>query len=143
MGARTNAERDLHMATLLDDGFEQSGVPVTRHAPARFREPSLVASADAAAVPAPALHLAAFHARGRHGVQLRLVRGGTLRGSILHDGVHRVAATTPIHATLAIAHVKPGTLGTRRVMADKGVAACSVRPGRHGCTFHTRDKRKT
>ena len=140
MGARTNTERDLHMATLLDDGFEQSGVPVTRHAPARFREPSLVASADATAMPAPALHYAAFHVRGRHGhlVQVRLVHS-----VILHDAVHRVSAANSLHATLAIAHVKPAALGTRRAMAAKGVAACSIRPGHHGCTFHTRDKRKT
>ena len=128
MGARSNPERDLHMASLLDDGFEQLGVPVTRHAPARFREPSLIAAADAAPVPQPVIHLAAF----RHG-----------RHALLHDGVHRTTASARIRPTLAIAHVHAGALGSRRAMAAKGVAACTAKAGHHGCTFSTRDKRRT
>ena len=64
MGASSNPERDLHMATLLDDGFTQEGVPVTRHAPSRFRLPSLIASAEAAPVAGVALRYAAFHHHG-------------------------------------------------------------------------------
>ncbi len=70
MGARSNPERDLHMANLLDDGFEQLGVPVTRHAPSRFRMPSLIAAADAAPVPDAGLHIVAFR-HGRHAPALR------------------------------------------------------------------------
>ena len=125
MGARSNTERDLHMASLLDDGFEQLGVPVTRHVPARFREPSLVAEADAAPGPLGSVHFVAY----RHG-----------RRGLVHDGVHRGAQVSP---TLAVAHVHAGALGTRKSMAAKGVAACTTRPGHHGCTFPTRDKRLT
>ncbi len=111
MGARSNPERDLHMASLLDDGFEQLGVPVTRHAPARFRVPSLIASADASTLPVASLHYAAFR-HGRHAAALR--------------------------PTLVVAHVHAGG---RRVVASRAVAACTAKAGHHGCTFHTRDKR--
>ena len=111
MGARSNPERDLHMASLLDDGFEQLGVPVTRHAPSRFRLPSLIASADASTLPAASLHFAAF----RHG--------------------HRVVQQ--LRPTLALAH----GVSSHRGLAAKAVATCSAKAGHHGCTFHTRDKR--
>ena len=51
MGASTGTERDMHMASLLDAGFEQLGVPVSRGEP-RTRVPLLVASASAATLPA-------------------------------------------------------------------------------------------
>jgi D-alanyl-D-alanine carboxypeptidase len=47
MGAGSNAERDIHMASLLDGGFEQMDVPVARHEE-RMHMPSLIASASAA-----------------------------------------------------------------------------------------------
>ncbi len=50
MGASNGAERDTHMAALLDNGFERMGVPVS-HEPARFRNAALVASAAAATLP--------------------------------------------------------------------------------------------
>ncbi len=70
LGARSNAERDAHMASLLDDGFEQLGVPVVRHAPSRFRLPSLIASADASTLPPGSLRYAARWHRS-HGHQMR------------------------------------------------------------------------
>ncbi len=131
MGARSNPERDLHMASLLDDGFEQLGVPVTRHAPPRFRMPSLIASADASTLPGSGLRLAAFHGRGRHGHAGR------------DAARHLQANTLQLQPTLAIAHVRAGGAGSRHVLVTKGVATCSASPHHHGCTFHTRDKRKT
>ncbi len=50
MGAANGGERDEHMASLLDAGFEQMGVPVSQGAP-RMRMPLLVASAAAATLP--------------------------------------------------------------------------------------------
>ena len=50
MGASNGTERDMHMASLLDAGFEQMGVPVSRGEP-RTRVPLLVASASAATLP--------------------------------------------------------------------------------------------
>jgi D-alanyl-D-alanine carboxypeptidase len=128
MGARSNPERDLHMATLLDDGFEQLGVPVTRHAAPRFRLPSLIASADAATLSATPVQFT-FHQRGKRG------RAG--------HGLVRVASTLQVRPTLALAHGKNLVLGTPRAMAAKGVATCSTRAHHHGCSFPTRDKRKT
>ena len=51
LGMRANGERDVHMASLLDDGFERMDVPVMRRVPTRTRVPALIAAADAAALP--------------------------------------------------------------------------------------------
>ncbi len=50
MGASNGAERDTHMAALLDAGFERMGVPISRE-PTRSRNALLVASASAAMLP--------------------------------------------------------------------------------------------
>ena len=50
MGAYNGAERDTHMAALLDAGFERMGVPISRE-PQRLRTAPLVASAAAAILP--------------------------------------------------------------------------------------------
>ena len=115
MGARSNPERDAHMATLLDDGFEQLGVPVTRHAAPRFRPPSLIASAEAAPLGA-SVHLAAFgaHWRRRHG-----------------------AASMQ----LALAHSRAAGLASH-ALAVRGVGACGSGTHRHGCSS-SHDKRRT
>lgn len=52
LGASNGGERDSHMASLLDAGFEQMGVPVVRPEPHRSRFPALIASASAAPLPA-------------------------------------------------------------------------------------------
>ena len=80
MGAASNPERDIHMASLLDDGFTQLGVPITPHAVRHFRMPSLIEVAEAAP---PRAHF-------RHGRLTRL--------AVRHQ------AGMP-HATLAVAHV--------------------------------------
>jgi D-alanyl-D-alanine carboxypeptidase len=54
MGALNGVERDTHMASLLDAGFERMGVPISRGGP-RSRMPALVASASAATLPAATL----------------------------------------------------------------------------------------
>ena len=51
LGMRANGERDVHMTSLLDDGFERMDVPVMRRLPSRIRVPTLVAAADAASLP--------------------------------------------------------------------------------------------
>ncbi len=113
MGARSNPERDLHMASLLDDGFEQLGVPVTRHVPSRFRDPSLIAAADASIV-APGVHFAAF----RH--------------------VHRGRAGAQLRPTLVVARVHAGAVAGHHL----AVATCAAKSGHHGCGFAGRDKRR-
>ena len=51
MGASNGSERDVHMASLLDAGFDQLGVPVSRFESARQRFPTLVETAAAATLP--------------------------------------------------------------------------------------------
>ncbi len=132
LGARSNTERDAHMAGLLDDGFEQLGVPVVRRPASRFRMPALIASADASTLPPSSLRYIALH-RHMHRVKGRLV----------HESERRVAMTVQLRPTLAVAHVKSSTLGSRRAMAAKGVAACTTKAHHHGCAFPTRDRRGT
>ncbi len=55
MGASNGYERDSHMASLLDAGFDRMGVPVSRGEPMRVRAPALVAAASAATLPAASL----------------------------------------------------------------------------------------
>ena len=118
MGARSNPERDLHMASLLDDGFEQLGVPVTRHAAPRFRMPSLMASADPSTLPPTAVRLAAFHLAGHHGKFARVP-------------AHRWA--------VALASRPAVSAGVRHPAAAKASAACGT--GHHACTLAVRDRR--
>ena len=92
MGASSNGERDLHMANLLDDGFEQLGVPVVRHAAPRVRLPVLLASADVNPLSMASLRYAATHAQ-RH-----------THGKSAHDGPRQIALTAKLRPTLAVAH---------------------------------------
>jgi D-alanyl-D-alanine carboxypeptidase len=62
LGASSNPERDAHMATLLDQGFEQLDVPPERRTAVANRLPSLVGTAHAASLAAPSVRPAA-HAR--------------------------------------------------------------------------------
>ncbi|HEX3575792.1 MAG TPA: D-alanyl-D-alanine carboxypeptidase family protein [Rhodopila sp.] len=54
MGAATNGERDIHMASLLDHGFEQMDVPITRKPVQIASRISLISTAHAAEVTHPA-----------------------------------------------------------------------------------------
>ncbi len=60
LGASTGSERDLHMAALLDQGYERLGVPVGRYAAPPTRFPALIASASAATLPHLTIRLAAL-----------------------------------------------------------------------------------
>jgi len=106
MGAASNGERDLHMASLLDDGFTQMGVPIaprTHH----FHLPSLLASAEAAPMHG--------HAHGRyHVVNGRLVRYASHAGA-RPPVIHAMAKTS-----LAVGHG----------------GACHAHGGHHTCHSH-------
>lgn len=78
MGAASNPERDIHMASLLDDGFEQMNVPVLRHEEPRYRLPSLIASAQAAPMPVSAPRVR-FYAAARGSRRYRLVMQAAVR----------------------------------------------------------------
>ncbi len=118
LGARSNGERDAHMASLLDDGFEQLGVPVKPRPPSHFHMPSLMASAEAAPF-RPSVRLVLAHGRA-HG--------------LVHRHLDQVAAH---HQPLSGQAVQP------HVLTAHAVATCSARGHKHGCGFATRDKRST
>ena len=54
LGASTNPERDIHMASLLDNGFEQMDVPVFRKPVRMASRVTLISSAHASEVVRPA-----------------------------------------------------------------------------------------
>lgn len=69
LGAASGWERDQHMASLLDQGFEREGVPIlmARHdAPAPFRINQFISLAQAAPFMAPPQPRYYFMARGGH-----------------------------------------------------------------------------
>jgi len=53
LGAASNGERDIHMAALLDRGFEQMDVPISRGATQTAARMTLISSAHAAEVAHP------------------------------------------------------------------------------------------
>ena len=56
LGAASNGERDIHMASLLDRGFEQDDVPIARRPVPAVTHIALIATAHAAEMSRPALH---------------------------------------------------------------------------------------
>jgi D-alanyl-D-alanine carboxypeptidase len=87
MGASSNPERDIHMASLLDNGFTQLGVPITPRAPRHFRLPPIIEVAEAAT---PRMHYTAFR-------NYRMVHG-----HVVHVALHHALGVP--RATLAMAH---------------------------------------
>jgi D-alanyl-D-alanine carboxypeptidase len=118
MGAASNPERDIHMATLLDNGFTQMGVPITPHAPRRFHMPSLIASADAAPLRAQRTSL---HMHGHY-----------VHGHFVRFAMARHAESAAPHATLALAHGHSLAASARaRVLASVG--GCKTHGGHRHC----------
>jgi len=58
LGAASNAERNAHMAMLLNQGFDQMGVPAEQRTTVASRVPSLVSTAHAATLGEPPLRMA-------------------------------------------------------------------------------------
>ncbi len=58
LGAGSNPERDVHMALLLNEGFEQMGVPPEQRTLVANRMPSLVSTAHAATLTEPPIRMA-------------------------------------------------------------------------------------
>jgi D-alanyl-D-alanine carboxypeptidase len=126
MGAASNPERDVHMATLLDNGFTQMGVAITPHAPRRFRMPSLIASADASTLRP---HLTSLRSHG-HYVHGRWVH--TPGASVRLTSHHAAEGVTP-HATLALAHGHSLAASARARLLG---SACKAHGHTH-CVSHT------
>ncbi len=86
LGMRSNGERDVHMTSLLDDGFEKMDVPVLRRAPSRVRVPTLIAAAEAASLPlrvAPVLPFRYAMHRGPEPIAHRIAHSGAGPGRSL------------------------------------------------------------
>jgi D-alanyl-D-alanine carboxypeptidase len=113
MGAASNPERDIHMASLLDNGFSQLGVPITPHAPRHFHLPSLIETADAAPLRP---HFTSL--RGHH-----MAHGRTVRLAL-----HRNAEAAAPHATLAVAR------GRSLIASARAFAGCHIH---HHCARRT------
>ena len=132
LGAKSNNERDAHMADLLDDGFEQMGVPVVRHPASHFHMPVLIASADASTLSIANLRYAALHGHGhRHKPHERLVL----------EAAQRAAPGRKLHVTLAVAHVRTLAVGQHHAGAGKRLTAEATRPVHHG--LRAREQRRT
>ena len=87
MGASNGYERDTHMASLLDAGFDRMGVPISRGEPMRSRMPLLVAAASAATLPPSSLP-PSWRARSRPGVRLAAARAmPVVRGPFVHAAI--------------------------------------------------------
>ena len=107
LGASSNGERDQHMANLLDDGFEQLGVPVVRHPAPRLRMPVLLASADINTLSIASLRETASrsqrhqHGRPMHESARQIAFGARLKPTLAvahgHALVHKASATTVKH----------------------------------------------
>ncbi len=96
MGAGSNAERDVHMATLLDDSFVQLGVPVERRPVPRFHIPSLIASAEAAPLRPHSVswrrhhggHLTFVHLASQHVASAHHSANISLHLAVMHGHAH-------------------------------------------------------
>ncbi|HET6306137.1 MAG TPA: D-alanyl-D-alanine carboxypeptidase [Rhodopila sp.] len=75
MGAGSNGERDIHMAALLDRGFEQMDVPVVRRPMLVASRISLMSSAHAAEVPRVTAHMASARMAEVTRVSARVAEG--------------------------------------------------------------------
>ncbi len=117
MGAASNPERDVQMASLLDDGFESMGVPVMRRAAPPPRLPSLMAAAEAETLPVVT--------RWRHGRRERRVYAAAEPRRQLvhlrHYGSHASWSPQP-RVQMAVAR--------GRILHASGGGSCAHRHGR-------------
>ena len=132
LGAATGAERDRHMAALLDQGFERLGVSplLARLEP---RVPSFISAAHAAAsLPSPALSLAQPGPRraARAGPQVRVQRparaeptvrtsGGRTSGPRTSPSVVRIGRAGPPVTAASPPRTLKGTVAPRRTGARR------------------------
>lgn len=121
LGASNGTERDIHMAELLDAGFERENVPSVEREPVMAHLPAIIGTAQAAPVP-------------RHVQPVRLVRGPP--GPPPHAAVRSVAAPAPAHQHLRARPVAVerapvvawhAPAGERRVMAVRAARLETLR----------------
>ncbi len=151
LGAASNAERDVHMATLLDQGFEELDVPVIRRGPvvASSRLPSLVAGAQAATLalppsPRPILTLSGLPRPPARGGAPAPVRWGIQVGTFASERAARQAASVAARvAEAGEARVEQVSLRNRPawraqlvgLTATEAQSACGGRAKRRSACF--------
>ncbi|MCQ8241184.1 D-alanyl-D-alanine carboxypeptidase family protein [Rhizosaccharibacter radicis] len=109
LGARTNPQRSMVMADLLDQGFQQEGVPVMAR-PAQHHRAELLLAADAAGDDPPVVR----HATRRHGrVVMRLAASAPA-------AAHPVTHLTGAKLRLAAAHGKAATPKAKHAAHPRG-----------------------
>ncbi len=129
MGASNGSERDMHMASLLDAGFEQMGVPVSRGEP-RTRVPLLVASASAATLPPVALPGRSW-AAGRTGHPVR-----TGRSEVAERAAARVAARAAMRRAWSFSLAVPPPVLRPRVMPTAAHPVVRHASSSHAALWH-------
>ncbi|HTR16562.1 MAG TPA: D-alanyl-D-alanine carboxypeptidase family protein [Acetobacteraceae bacterium] len=122
MGAGSNAERDIHMANLLDGGFEHMDVQVARREE-RMHMPALIASASAATLHSSARFRYASARFPMHGHAGRHMTAQAMVRPVVAE--FDAPAGRPHRAHAAHKHL------TRTVSADPGSCHFSKR---HGCS---------
>ena len=100
LGASNGSERDLHMAALLDQGYDRLGVPVGHYAapPARF--PALIASASAATLPRMPIRLAGLRGYVRPAPQF----GAEIPAHERFHAPMHLHAGSPSHSSARLIH---------------------------------------
>ncbi len=130
LGASSNPERDVHMAALLNQGFEQMDVPMERPTTVASRLPSLVSAAHAASVADQSARQSA-HARPAPAASV----WGIQVGSYVSEKAAREAANNARRAADdGEARVEPAGLRGRTtwraqvfgLTASEAQSACSV-----------------
>jgi D-alanyl-D-alanine carboxypeptidase len=139
LGAASNPERDVHMAMLLNQGFDEMGVAPERPTTVASRLPSLVATAHAATLVEqpvrPTTRASAASAAGGWGIQV---------GSFGNERQARDAAVNALRAADGgEARVETVNEHGRRVWraqvtgltASEAQNACSLLERHHGACF--------
>jgi D-alanyl-D-alanine carboxypeptidase len=124
LGAATNGERDIHMASLLDRGFEQMDVPAF-HKPVQMASRlTLVASARAAEVPRP--------------VHARLASWSVQVGTFASEGTaHSAALAARREAETGEIRVEPVRLRGRTLWRAQ-LTGLSASDAQDACSGHRR-----
>jgi D-alanyl-D-alanine carboxypeptidase len=124
LGASSNPERDIHMASLLDHGFEQMDVPISRKAvQMASRVVTLISTARAAEVIHPAAH--------SHGANWS-VQVGTFS---TEAAARKAAAAARREAEAGDARIEPLKLGKKTVWRAQ-LAGLTQPDAQDACSGH-------
>ena len=136
LGAASNPERDVHMAALLDHGFEQMDVPVGPRV-AQSRMPALISIANAATANAAPMPRRAQAVRwsvqvGAFGSEAAARQAAAAARRVVDDGDVRIDPVTVHHRTtwraLLTGFSQPEAHQACSTLARRRMACAPVRP---------------